>query len=95
MDRREGDHLRILSPTVFQVAVELRPLHEMTMVLLSKCLFCVLVLFIRMYKPARVLSETQLVSHLSRVFQSSAAEARVSLQLNKNAVGCTECLPLY
>jgi hypothetical protein len=77
MDRREGDHLRILSTTVFQVAVELRPLHEMTMVLLSKCLFCVLVLFIRMYKPARVLSETQLVSHLSIECFSQAQQRHV------------------
>lgn len=79
MDRREVNHLRILCPTVFQVAVEIRQLRKMTMVLPAKCMFRVLALLIRVCKPARVLFKTQLVSHLSGVFQSSTAETRVSL----------------
>lgn len=55
MDRREVDYLRILSPAVFQGAVEIRQLRKMTMVLLANCMFPMLVSLIRVCKAARVL----------------------------------------
>lgn len=86
----EADHLRILSPTVFQLAREIRQLPKMTVALLY-----VLVLLMRVCKPARGLCQTQPVNHLSGVFQSGSAEPRVSLRLDKNALECTRHIQCF